>query len=144
MDDQQLRRFRKLLKNNNYFNTRPSYRLFLILQKYPVLSINELIAKLPQHDQTTVYRNMDLFEKLGIITRIRLGWNTKIELSDVFVHHHHHFTCLKCLRVINLAEDKTIERRINKLGDGLGLKISDHQLEIRGLCNKCQQLKTPS
>ncbi len=144
MDDQELRRFRKLLKKNNYFNTRPRYRLFLILQKYPVLSINELIAKLPQHDQTTVYRNMDLFEKLGIITRIRLGWNTKIELSDVFVHHHHHFTCLKCLRVINLAEDKTIERRINKLGDGLGLKISDHQLEIRGLCNKCQQLKTPS
>ena len=138
MNDVELRRFRKLLKRNNYFNTKPRYRLFLILQKFPALSLNELIAKLPQHDQVTVYRNIDLFEKLGVITRIRLGWNTKIELSDVFVHHHHHFTCLKCLRVVNLDEDKTIERRINKLGLGKGLKITDHQLEIRGLCNRCQ------
>lgn len=138
MNDIEIRRFRKLLKQNGFFNTKPRYRLFLILQKFPALSLRELIAKLPQHDQVTVYRNIDLFEKLGVITRIRLGWNTKIELSDVFVHHHHHFTCLKCLRVINLVEDKIIEGRINKLGIGLGLKITDHQLEIRGLCQNCQ------
>lgn len=143
MQDIEIKRFRRLLKNNNYFNTKPRYRLFLILQKFPALTLHELIAKLPQHDQVTVYRNIDLFEKLGVITRIRLGWNTKIELSDVFQHHHHHFTCLKCFRVINLPEDKTIERRINKLGESQGLKITDHQLEIRGLCNRCNKLKTP-
>jgi Fe2+ or Zn2+ uptake regulation protein len=137
MNDIELKRFRKLLKRNSLFITKPRYRLFLILQKFPALTLHELITKLPQHDQVTVYRNIDLFEKLGIITRIRLGWTTKIELSDLFQHHHHHFTCLKCLRVINLPEDKTVERSINKLGEGQGLKITDHQLEIRGLCNSC-------
>jgi Fur family transcriptional regulator, ferric uptake regulator len=138
MTDIELKRFRKLLKANDCFITKPRYRLFVILQKFPALTLHELIAKLPQHDQVTVYRNIDLFEKLGIISRIRLGWNTKIELSDMFQRHHHHFTCLKCLKITNLPEDKIVEKRIDRLGIDTGLKITDHQLEIRGLCRICQ------
>jgi len=133
----ELNRFKNLLKQNGHFVTKPRLRLFAILQKRPALTMQQLIVLLNRHDQTTVYRNIDLFEKLGIVNRIRLGWHTKIELSDVFIHHHHHFSCLKCGRVINLPENRIVENQIAQLGASKQFKAMDHQLEIRGLCQTC-------
>ncbi len=132
------KRFKTLLKQNDHFITQPRLRLFSILQKHPALSMQQLIPMLEDHDQVTVYRNIDLFEKLGIVNRIRLGWHTKIELSDIFMHHHHHFSCLNCGLVIDLPDDMVIEKQIAQLGANKQFKAMDHQLEIRGLCANCQ------
>ncbi len=134
----EIRRFKNLLKQNGHFITKPRLRLFAILQKRPALSLQELIALLSAHDQVTVYRNIDLFEKLGIVNRLRLGWQTKIELSDIFRHHHHHFSCLNCSKVIVLPDDQIIEKQIAYLGQTQRFQAMDHQLEIRGLCASCQ------
>lgn len=140
MTDVEFRRFKKLLKTNGYFVTQPRMRLFGHLQKRPTLTMKKLIRLVDAHDQVTIYRNVDLFEKLGIINRLRLGWETKIELSDIFRHHHHHFTCVKCGKIIALPDDPDLEERISLLGRGKGLRALDHQLEIRGLCKTCQNL----
>jgi Fe2+ or Zn2+ uptake regulation protein len=136
--DAERKLFRKTLKEHGYFNTAARYQLFLALQKHSSLSSKRLISLLQKQDRSTVYRNILLFEQIGIVSKLWLGWESKIELSDVFQHHHHHFTCLKCLQVINLPEDTIIEKRIRNLGIEKGLKITDHQLEIRGLCKTCQ------
>lgn len=133
----ELNRFKTLLKQNGRSVTKPRLRLFAVLQKRPALTLQNLIILVPRHDQVTVYRNIDLFEKLGIINRLRLGWQTKIELTDVFIHHHHHFSCLKCGRVITLPEDPIIEQQIARLGASKHFKSVDHQLEIRGYCQVC-------
>lgn len=132
------KRFEELLKDNHNFVTEPRLRLFALLQKHPALTLKELIRLLPRHDQVTVYRNMDLFERLGIITRLRLGRQTKIELSDLFRHHHHHFTCNRCGKVVDLPEDPLVERHIRWLAAHSRFKATDHTLEIRGLCQDCQ------
>lgn len=132
-------RFKKLLKSSGHFVTTPRMRLFSVLQNRPALTMQELIPLLDRHDQVTVYRNITLFEELGIVNRLRLGWQTKIELSDIFRHHHHHFTCVSCGKVINLPEDPTIEKHISLLAKNDGYKTMDHQLEIRGLCPACQK-----
>ncbi len=116
-------------------------QLFKFLQNHPALTINEVISSLPRQDQATVYRNIKLFEGLGIITRLQLGWHSKLELSDVFQHHHHHFTCLSCGKVMALNEDKTLEQHIKRLNIKLGFMAMDHQLEIRGYCHRCQKIK---
>lgn len=136
----EFRQFKKLLKTNGHFLTKPRTLLFGILQHHTTLSIQQLIKQLDKHDQATVYRNIELFEKLGIINRLRLGWKSKLELSDMFKHHHHHLTCLHCGKVIVLKDDKLIEKEIAKIGRSLAFKITDHQLEIRGLCKSCQKL----
>ena len=118
--------------------TKPRMRLFGLLQKHPALTFKQLLKLNPQHDPVTLYRNIDLFESLGIITKLRLGWETKIELSDVFQHHHHHFTCMTCGRIITLKENTIIEKQIKNFTKRLSLKAMDHQLEIRGICSKCQ------
>lgn len=139
MADVEFSRFKKLLKDSGYFVTAPRMRLFGLLQNHPALTLKELIKLVKKHDQTTVYRNMDLFERLGIINRLRLGWHTKIELSDIFQHHHHHMSCVNCGKVWALKEDALIEAQIIKLANLKDFKAMDHQLEIRGLCKTCQK-----
>ena len=119
--------------------TKPRMRLFGLLQKHPALTFKQLLALNHQHDPVTLYRNIELFESLGIINKLRLGWETKIELSDVFQHHHHHFTCVTCGRIITLKENIIIENQIKNLTKQLSLKATDHQLEIRGICPTCQR-----
>lgn len=134
--------FKHLLKQNRQFVTKPRMRLFAILQKHNALLINELITLLDKHDQATVYRNIKVFERLGIISRLQLGWHSKLELSDIFRHHHHHLTCLKCSKVIVLKENSVIEKEISRVTQKLNFKPTDHQLEIRGLCQTCASSKT--
>lgn len=138
MASKEFAKFKKLLKGKGYFLTAPRMRAFGLLQNQPALSIKELIDLMKGFDQTTVYRTIDLFEKLGVITRVQLGWHSKIELSDTFQHHHHHLTCANCGKVSVLQEDETIEHRIKLLSQASGFKPTDHQLEIRGLCQNCQ------
>lgn len=133
-------KFKKLLKKNNFFVTAPRMQMFGLLQNQPALTTKELIRLMKHHDPTSVYRTLDLFEKLGIITRVQLGWHSKVELSDVFQHHHHHLTCTKCGKVSVMQEDEAIENRIKLLASATNFKATDHQLEIRGLCAKCQNL----
>jgi Fur family ferric uptake transcriptional regulator len=133
----EIQQFEKLLTKNNHYITKARLRLFIILQKHPALSVKELISLLPKHDQATVYRNIKTFEKLGVIARLQLGWHSKLELSDMFRHHHHHLTCIKCGRIIGLPENSELEQQIANLTKELNFKQADHQLEIRGLCKEC-------
>ena len=129
--------FINTLKRNKYFATKPRRRLFHLLADSPALSISEIIATLPYQDQATVYRNLDLFERLGITKSITLGKQQKIELTDAFDTHHHHFTCLHCHKVFIIHEDPLIEQRIANMTTKNGFTATDHTLEIRGKCKTC-------
>lgn len=137
--NKELRFFRELLIARGYFVTKPRLRLFAILQQHNTLTIRELIARLPQQDPATVYRNIKVFEELGIISRLQLGWQSKLELSDKFEHHHHHFSCINCGKVIVLEKNPILEREIEQLSNRQSFKPLDHQLEIRGLCSDCNK-----
>lgn len=134
----ELQTFKELLKQNGSFATKARLELFTYLQSSPAVSIQKLIKDLPTQDQATIYRNIKLFEKLGIVNRLQLGWNSKLELSSQFHDHHHHMSCINCGKVIAWEEDPAIELRIQTVAMKLGFIPQDHQLEIRGLCRQCQ------
>lgn len=106
--------------------------------RHQSMSIQELIDALPKQDKSSVYRNIDLFEKLRIIKKVQLGWKYKYELSELFHEHHHHLTCLSCERIIVLDEDLIIEQEIARLSYRHRFKALEHTLEIRGLCSDCK------
>ncbi len=139
MGNIELQLFRKTLKNSGYFNTRARYDLFLALQNHASLPATKLVKLLKKQGETTVYRNLKLFEELGIISILQLGWNSRLELSDRFHHHHHHLSCTNCHKVFVLKENPSLERIIAKISHTKGFKPTDHQLEIRGLCAACQK-----
>jgi Fur family ferric uptake transcriptional regulator len=100
--------------------------------------MKELINKTPaMMDRASVYRTVTLFEKLGIVQRINIGWKYRIELSDKFADHHHHLVCTKCSKIIPIDADN-LEVFIEQVAAQNKFKAINHQVEIQGLCNKCR------
>lgn len=135
--DASTQKFKDHLKKHGFFATKPRLQLFRILLRHSSMSMNELIEALPKQDKSSVYRNVDLLEKLGVLLRVQLGWKSKYELSDLFHDHHHHLTCLRCEKVIIIDEDLVIEQELQRLSFLSNFKAIDHTLEIRGLCQDC-------
>jgi len=90
-------------------------------------------------DRSSLYRTVHLFEQLGLVQRIYIGWKYKIELSDIFTHHHHHISCLGCGKVVAMTEEAEIEQLISQLAARHDFIAQSHQLEVRGYCAVCGQ-----
>lgn len=127
-----------LLKNKGFSLSKPRKTVFDLLLKGGPQSIGELIRQVDsQVDRATIYRTTKLFERLGIARRINIGWKYKIELSDVFIGHHHHLHCVNCGRVYELPENHMLETMIDTVAAKSGFAPRGHQLEIHGLCQSC-------
>ncbi len=130
--------FRTTLKTAGYSDTSQRRAVFGVLIGKEPMAMSAIVAAV-QHtvDRASVYRTIELFEKIGIVHRIQYGWKYKLELSDTFHQHHHHITCLKCGKVSTISEDTHIEEDIKLLGRTHGFTITSHQLELQGYCNTC-------
>lgn len=130
------------IKKQGYSLTQQRQFVFDLLINQEPLTMSELISKTKNKiDRASVYRIIDLFEKLGIVQRLNIGWKYKIELSDKFADHHHHLSCQRCGRVIPINE-KSLENFINQLVKQYNFSARSHQIEIQGLCGTCKENST--
>jgi len=131
--------FTDLLNKHRHSLTRQRLAVFDSLKGQEPLSLQQIIERAGgKADRASIYRAIDLFETIGIIQRIPLGPKPRFELSDLFSSHHHHISCLSCssIKAIHIP---SIELFIEKLGQKLNYRITDHQLEIQGVCQTCEQ-----
>jgi Fur family transcriptional regulator, ferric uptake regulator len=126
------------LKEHRVSLTKPRKQVYEVLSHNEPLTMQELIALLPDLDKTTVYRTVELFEKLGIVQRLQIGFKYKVELSNQYQEHHHHVTCMRCGQTTALPEDELLEDRLAELARAQGYDPKDHQIEVRGLCSNCR------
>lgn len=81
----------------------------------------------------TVYRNLHLFHKMGILESTELNGEKQFRMNCTS-HHHHHFICKYC--------GKTKEIAVCPMGEVESALenyvIEDHKFEIYGLCPRCQ------
>jgi Fur family ferric uptake transcriptional regulator len=130
---------KQTLKDKGCSLTKTRQQVFNALADSDTLTMNQLTRKLVQKmDRATVYRTIELFEKLGIVNRVQIGWKYKLELSEKFAGHHHHAVCMQCGKVVAFEESPGLETDIHALGQKLGFKLTSHSLELRGLCPACQ------
>ncbi len=115
--------------------------VFGALQGKEPQTIAELIRQCKSADRASVYRTIQLFEELGIARRLRIGWKYKLELTDAFTSHHHHMSCVLCGRVIPLPENISLERTLALLATQQRFTMTDHQIELVGLCQTCTTQK---
>jgi Fur family ferric uptake transcriptional regulator len=132
-------KFRKVLKTHRYSLTPERKLLFnLLVQQNSPITIQQIVNQTKDIiNMSTVYRNLELFEELGIITRVYSGWKFKIELSDIFSSHHHHLTCNSCGKIVSFEESSSLLEELGQLEKTYGFVASSHSLEIRGLCDNC-------
>ncbi|OGT38307.1 MAG: transcriptional repressor [Gammaproteobacteria bacterium RIFCSPHIGHO2_12_FULL_38_14] len=85
----------------------------------------------------TVYRVLTQFEEAGLIIRHHFeGGQSVFELDHGM--HHDHLVCVKCNRVEEFV-DEMIEKRQEEIAKEAGYSITDHSLNIYGICKSCQQ-----
>jgi Fur family transcriptional regulator, ferric uptake regulator len=128
--------FKHFLKGAGQSITKPRLAVFDALIGQEPLAMRDLVHKVKSVDRASIYRTVDLFERLGIAQRLNTGWKYKLELTDKFAAHHHHLTCVNCGRTIAMNETE-LERTIEKLTAAHGFVPSSHQIEIQGLCSDC-------
>ena len=127
------------LKEQGYSLTKPRLTIFNALSGHEAQTMATLSKSCRgKIDRASMYRTIALFEKLGIVQRLQIGWKYKLELTDRFSHHHHHMTCLRCGATTSLSEDTFLEQRLHELAAAQNFQPTDHQIEIRGLCSSCQ------
>ena len=130
--------FENILKDNGYNITKARKTVFKLLLHPEPQSISQLLKKANgEVNRVSVYRSIELFERLGIVHRLQVGWKYKLELSDQFVGHHHHLTCLGCGKIIDIEDEKHIEDFIHEVADQFEFKLRRHQFEIDGYCKDC-------
>lgn len=83
----------------------------------------------------TVYRVLTQFEAAGLVSRHNFeGGYSVFELSQG--EHHDHLVCVKCGRVEEFV-DEIIEQRQKVIAERAQFKMTDHALNIYGICPQC-------
>lgn len=139
-DDMHYETLKSLLRKDGHSLTKPRKVVFDLLLNQEPQSMQVLAQRAKgKVDRATVYRTVDLFERLGIARRLNIGWKYKIELSDVFTGHHHHFYCTNCGRMFDLPDNPMLETMIDTVSAKSGFSPRGHTLETYGLCANCSK-----
>ncbi len=93
----------------------------------------------PEIGIATVYRTLQLFEKLNIVDKLNFDDGcSRYELSAGSEnHHHHHLICLNCGKVQEVKLDllDSLEEKIESEGI---FTIVNHNVKFYGYCSKCK------
>lgn len=83
----------------------------------------------------TVYRVLTQFENAGLVSRHNFeGGHSVFELSQGA--HHDHLVCVKCGYVEEFV-DEIIEQRQKTIAEAAHFQMTDHALNIYGICQRC-------
>lgn len=84
----------------------------------------------------TVYRNLALFKKQGLITS--LGTVDGVERFDGNTTPHVHFICTRCSKVLDLPGIEPPEALNTAAAQCAGGRVDGCQLTFTGVCGTCQ------
>ena len=100
-------------------------------------TVHEMLqAEHPDISLATVYRNLALFKKQGIIQSI--GTVNGIERFDANTDPHVHFICTACDAVIDLHQIPMPRSQDADIQRYSGCRVESCQLTFSGLCGECQ------
>lgn len=128
----------QILKNHGYKYTgkrEEMVRIFDVQKRY--LTAKDMLeymqADFPQISFDTIYRNIALFQELGILEWTQLENERMYRLSCATHDHHHHLICTSCgkTKQIDLCPMNAV------LGEPEEFTITGHKFEIYGFCQEC-------
>ena len=86
----------------------------------------------------TVYRTLDLLDEFGMVRRA----HSQDECHGYLLSspgHHHHLVCRRCMNAVEFAGTEDLAGIIQRVERQTGYQVSDHLLELYGLCPTCQK-----
>ncbi len=91
--------------------------------------------KFPNMSVATVYNNLRVFKKTGLVKELTFG--DASSRFDFSTHRHYHVICSECGKIVDffypaLDEVESLAAQVT------GFKVDHHRLEIYGVCPECQ------
>ncbi len=96
-----------------------------------------LVASGEEIGLATVYRVLTQLEAAGLVARHNFESGQSVFELDSGIHHDH-LVCVKCSAVEEFV-DEVIEARQQEIAKKTGFTITDHSLNIYGICGKCDK-----
>jgi len=116
-----------LLTFDTHLNAEEVYNI--IRNKYPNQKIG--IA--------TIYRTLNFLEEVKLISSVSFGKDGKRYESYNKNQHHDHLICTKCGKIVEFL-DEEIERKQEIIANNNNFIITDHTMQLYGICNICQKI----
>jgi len=116
-----------LYENHHHLTPEEIYRL--IQDRYPKIKIG--IA--------TVYRTLSLLEDANLISSLSVADQGK--RYELLSHEHHdHLVCIECEKIMEF-HDELIEHQQEVIAKKFNFKMTNHTMQIIGVCQECQAKK---
>jgi len=84
----------------------------------------------------TIYRTLNFLEEVNLISSISFGSDGK-KYEGNQKEHHDHLICTSCGKIVEFLDDD-IEKKQENIATKNGFTITDHSMQIYGLCKDCQ------
>lgn len=84
----------------------------------------------------SVYRTMELLDRLGLVRRVHVGHRHR-HYAPAADGHGHHLVCRGCGRVVEFS-DCQVERLARTLARRTRFLIEGHSIELYGRCPDCR------
>jgi Fe2+ or Zn2+ uptake regulation protein len=126
------------LKEHGYKLTKPRYLILDALEDSPPLGAEEifrLVNKTQRVNLSTVYRNLSILMKMGLIRKVN-----SLDQADQFElvrnHCQHALECLRCgARVVFTG--CVFDQIVREVESETHYRIKKHNLELYGTCPEC-------
>ena len=104
-------------------------------------TVEEILADVQTQSEavnlSTVYRNLEVLEELGLVRHIHLAGRAPTYHSTVGPVHFH-LTCRNCQRVVSVDADVAADF-VRRLRDQAGFEADVGHLTVFGQCVRCEE-----
>jgi len=106
------------------------------------LTIPQLLEQRRDLAQSSVYRNLAVLERAGVVHRIVTSDEFgRFELAEDLTRHHHHLICSACGDVIDFTVPAPVEHELetalSRVARQAGFQADSHRLDLVGTCASC-------
>jgi len=113
-------------------------RVFFELSRH--ISAEELYAEVrkvnPHVGYATIYRTLKLLKECELLYERHFDeGQARYEVAGE--HHHDHFICDRCAKIIEFENDE-IEEMQQRIAEKLGVTLTHHKMELYGVCAECR------
>lgn len=136
------------LKNGGYKLTKQRFEVINVINKNKKhMSIDEIYSKVKRRNigLSTVYRNVIILEKVGILKSINMSNINYYEIESTAKHKIHvHAQCTKCNKLTDIDGNRMLgnwKSVINNIEKNYSISVDSVSIMLSSVCSKCDMKK---
>lgn len=132
----------RLREDGQRYTPRRQALVELLAEVDQPLTIPQLLERRRGMAQSSVYRNLAVLERAGVVHRILTTDEfARYELAEDLTEHHHHLICESCGEITDVtlptSDETTLEAALARVAKRHGFTVEHHRLDLVGTCRRC-------